>query len=122
MLVAARRASSLTLLDRYIQVGLKGQPAILEGKLSKTVQPEECLWSLDNSAIEMSLQKSDRMSWWPAVIEGDPVIDTSKAGSHRLWIRTGNLHLLHSTTSILTALPSHKFNSNSLQCQCNLCV
>ena len=60
------------------QVGLKGQEPILEGQLSKPVQPEECLWSLDNSAIEMTLQKSDRMTWWKNVVEGEPAIDTSK--------------------------------------------
>lgn len=60
------------------QVGLKGQKPILEGQLTKSVQPEECLWSLDNSAVEMSLQKSDRMSWWSAIVEGEPAIDTSK--------------------------------------------
>ena len=60
------------------QAGLKGQKPLLEGQLSKPVQPEESLWSLDNSAIEMTLQKSDGMSWWSAVVEGDPAIDTSK--------------------------------------------
>lgn len=63
------------------QVGLKGQPPILEGQLSKSVQPEECLWSLDNSAIEMTLQKSDRMTWWKNIVEGEPAIDTSKVPS-----------------------------------------
>lgn len=57
---------------------MKGQPAIVEGQLTKPVQPEECLWSLDNDAVEITLQKADRMSWWSAVIEGDPAIDTSK--------------------------------------------
>jgi len=62
-------------------VGLKGQPPVLEGKLSKAVQPDECLWSLDNSSIEMTLQKADRMNWWSSIVEGEPAIDTSKVAA-----------------------------------------
>lgn len=65
-------------ISLLIQVGLKGQQPIIEGKLSKPIKAEECLWSLDNSALEIALQKIDRVSWWDSVIEGDPKIDTSK--------------------------------------------
>ena len=63
------------------QVGLKGQPSVLEGKFSKPVQPDECLWSLDNGSIEMTLQKADRMTWWSSIVEGEPAIDTSKVST-----------------------------------------
>ena len=72
---------SADMLLGALQVGLKGQPPVLEGKFSKPVQPDECLWSLDNGSIEMTLQKADRMTWWSSIVEGEPAIDTSKVTS-----------------------------------------
>ena len=70
---------SLSLMVVMMQVGLKGEAKpILKGELSQQVKAEDCLWSLDNDTIEISLQKGDRMSWWPAVVRGEPEIDTSK--------------------------------------------
>lgn len=61
------------------QVGLKGQPPILEGALPFLVQTDECLWNLaDGRLLEISLAKSDRMRWWPAVLQGEPEINLQK--------------------------------------------
>lgn len=63
------------------QVGLKGQPPILEGALPFPVQTDECLWNLaDGRLLEISLAKADRMRWWPAVLQGEPEINLQKVG------------------------------------------
>ena len=70
---------SLSLMTMIMQVGLRGEAEpILKGELTQPVKAEDCLWSLDNDTIEISLQKGDRMSWWPSVVKGEPEIDTSK--------------------------------------------
>eukprot|EP00884_Botryococcus_braunii_P012657 jgi/Botrbrau1/21392/Bobra.0216s0012.1 len=69
-----------------LRVGLKGEPPVLDGDLYETVMAEECLWSVVSGkrdgqvtkAIEVTLQKKDRLHWWKAVLKGDPEIDTSK--------------------------------------------
>lgn len=70
-------AVSIT-VDR-LSVGLKGQNPVLDGSLYSPVQPDDCIWSVvDGKAIEITLQKKDTMSWWRAVLQGEPEIDTQK--------------------------------------------
>ena len=71
------------------QVGLKGQALIIDGKLCKAVQADETLWSLDDSILDITLQKKDRQSWWNSIIEGQDVIDTSKVEYFHLLISGG---------------------------------
>ncbi len=41
-----------------IQVGVKGQPAVLEGELHDLVNTEDCFWNIsDGKLIEVTLQK-----------------------------------------------------------------
>ena len=64
--------------ELVLQVGIKGQEPIIKGDLAYNVKAENCYWSLDNSAIEATLQKADGMSWWKSVIKGDPEINTQQ--------------------------------------------
>eukprot|EP01026_Neomeris_dumetosa_P038101 TRINITY_DN309_c0_g1_i4.p1 TRINITY_DN309_c0_g1~~TRINITY_DN309_c0_g1_i4.p1 ORF type:complete len:339 (-),score=70.23 TRINITY_DN309_c0_g1_i4:427-1377(-) len=63
----------------HLKVGLKGQEAVVDGELHKSIQAEECLWNLvDNKMVELTLVKVEGMNWWKCVIQGDPEINTQK--------------------------------------------
>jgi len=38
-------------------VGVKGQPALLDGELHATVKPDDSFWNSDGTALELTLQK-----------------------------------------------------------------
>lgn len=63
---------------KSLEVGLKGQEPILKGSLTETVKEENCIWSMDDASIEISLQKTNTMHWWKAVLEGEPEINVQK--------------------------------------------
>lgn len=56
-----------------LKVGLKNKPAILEGKLSKTVNAEDAIWTLETTpagkSIVITMEKTNQMEWWGAVVE-----------------------------------------------------
>jgi hypothetical protein len=65
--------------SKHIRVGLKGKEPIIDGELSETVKPLDCLWSVeDRKLILISLLKVKGQTWWKYVVEGEPEIDTSK--------------------------------------------
>jgi len=65
-----------------LKVGLKNKPAILEGKLSKTVNAEDAIWTLETTpagkSIVITMEKTNQMEWWGAVVEGEQEINTKK--------------------------------------------
>eukprot|EP00052_Salpingoeca_macrocollata_P005675 m.48950 g.48950 ORF g.48950 m.48950 type:complete len:408 (-) comp14996_c0_seq2:20-1243(-) len=62
-----------------IKCGLKNQPPILQGKLEDRIQPDESTWLLeDGNTVVFHLEKVNQMSWWSAVVEGEPRINTRK--------------------------------------------
>jgi len=62
-----------------LKVGLKGQEPILEGTLTKRVIVDDSFWTLEDSKeVVVTLQKSNQMEWWKAVVEGAPEINTQK--------------------------------------------
>lgn len=68
----------------YIKVGRKGEPLLLDGKLHKPCRPEELIWTVDDNdddtgrIVSIEVPKKNQMEWWKCIVEGDPVIDTSK--------------------------------------------
>lgn len=68
----------------YIRVGRKGEDLILDGKLSKTCRPEDLIWTIDDNdddtgrVVSLELPKKNQMEWWKCIVEGHPVINTSK--------------------------------------------
>lgn len=41
-----------------LQVGVKGQPPVLDGELHDQVKPDDCFWNIsDGKLIEITLQK-----------------------------------------------------------------
>lgn len=65
-----------------LKIGVKGQPAIIDGPLHKKIKVAESLWTLEKDGnkrtLQMTLAKVEGMNWWSSIIEGDPKIDTSK--------------------------------------------
>ena len=76
---AADHVRSILPLLPHGQVGLKGQPPILEGELPHDVKPDDCMWNLsDGKLLEVSLAKGDTMRWWAHVLKSEPEINTQK--------------------------------------------
>lgn len=75
------RDCNVVIENKKLVAGLKGQPAVLEGVLDGEVVVDECYWNCDGSAIEVTLQKKDRMSWWKTTVEGEPELNTRKVGA-----------------------------------------
>ncbi|MEW5300315.1 MAG: hypothetical protein WDW36_003253 [Sanguina aurantia] len=61
-----------------ISVGVKGEAPILEGELSENIKPDDTMWNMLDSCVEITLTKADGMHWWGSVLKGEPVIDTQK--------------------------------------------
>ncbi|XP_062233231.1 protein BOBBER 1-like [Phragmites australis] len=63
----------------HLNVGLKGQPPIIDGELYKPVKVDDCFWSIeDGKSLSILLTKHNQMEWWRSVIKGDPEVDTQK--------------------------------------------
>ena len=65
-----------------LKIGVKGQPALIDGPLHKKIKTSDSLWTLETDGAKRTLQltfvKVDGMNWWNCVIEGDAKIDTQK--------------------------------------------
>ncbi|KAF5732422.1 putative nuclear movement protein nudc [Tripterygium wilfordii] len=63
----------------HLKVGLKGQPAIVDGPLFESIKIDDSYWSLeDQNTISVYLTKLNQMEWWKSLVKGDPEIDTQK--------------------------------------------
>jgi len=60
----------------------KDNTALLEGNLINKVRVDESTWSLEGSALLLTLDKAVK-TWWKTVIEGDEEIDTDLVDSTR---------------------------------------
>ncbi|POY75365.1 hypothetical protein BMF94_1595 [Rhodotorula taiwanensis] len=64
---------------QYIKVGVKGEPAVIEGDLPQEIKVDDSTWTLDDSReVTVSLEKVNQQSWWPHVVTSAPKIDTTK--------------------------------------------
>lgn len=60
-------------------VGVKGQPAIIDGELHGEVKTEDSMWVLqDGKMIVINLEKLKGMNWWSQLVKTDPEISTRK--------------------------------------------
>lgn len=64
-------------------VGLKNQPAIVNGDWPEKIKAEDSIWTLedgkDGKVLHLAITKwKNNMHWWDCVIKGDPKIDTQK--------------------------------------------
>ena len=64
---------------KHITVGLKGQPPIVDGELSREVKLEESTWLLeDNATVVVNFEKVNKMEWWSRLVTSDAEISTRK--------------------------------------------
>ncbi|KAJ4813954.1 Nuclear migration protein nudC [Rhynchospora pubera] len=73
------RFVSCDIKRNHLKVGLKGQPAVLQGELFNAVKVDDCFWSIeDGKSISILLTKHNQMEWWKTVVKGEPEVDTQK--------------------------------------------
>mmetsp|Transcript_11276 Transcript_11276/g.20304 ORF Transcript_11276/g.20304 Transcript_11276/m.20304 type:complete len:181 (-) Transcript_11276:310-852(-) len=60
-----------------LSVGFKNAPPLFSGKLHRPVKEEDCMWSLVEGSLIITLEKMNLKSeeWWSCVIEGHQEID-----------------------------------------------
>lgn len=63
---------------KAIKVGLKNQPAVIDGELCGEIKTDESLWTIDKNNIVVTFEKINQMSWWDRLIQSDQPIDTQK--------------------------------------------
>ncbi|XP_051122860.1 protein BOBBER 2 [Andrographis paniculata] len=73
------RFISCEIKKNHLKVGLKGQPAVIDGELFQAVKVDDCFWSLeDQKSVSILLTKQNQMEWWKYLVKGEPEIDTQK--------------------------------------------
>ena len=64
---------------KYLKIGLKGHPLIIDGELDAIVKVEDSAWVLeDKRTLVFTIEKVNKMSWWPRLLTTDPEINTKK--------------------------------------------
>ena len=62
-----------------LKVGLKGQPALVDGALFAKIKHEDSFWTIeDGNTVVLHLHKVNNMEWWKTVVQGDPEVDLQK--------------------------------------------
>ncbi|EPE10230.1 nuclear movement protein nudc [Ophiostoma piceae UAMH 11346] len=66
-----------------LSVSIKGQEPFVKGELFQTVLTDDSTWTLTSNpdgtkVIEVHLDKSNKMEWWPHVVKSAPKIDVTK--------------------------------------------
>jgi len=64
---------------KHLKIGLKGHPLIIDGELDAIVKVEDSAWVLeDKRTLVFTIEKVNKMSWWPRLLTTDPEINTKK--------------------------------------------
>jgi len=67
---------------KKLTVGIKGKPPVISGDLQKKVNAEDAIWTLEPTPtgknVVITIEKTNQMEWWSAVVEGEVEINTKK--------------------------------------------
>ncbi|KAL7305367.1 hypothetical protein TKK_0002111 [Trichogramma kaykai] len=73
------RDLEVTIKKKHLRCGVKGQPPIVDGDFPYEVKLEESAWVIeDGRQLVVTLEKVNKMQWWPHVVTTDPEISTKK--------------------------------------------
>ena len=53
-----------TIHSNKLTAGVKGQPPIIDGALSKVCTADDSYWQMDNGNCEITLVKAEKKVWW----------------------------------------------------------
>lgn len=65
-----RRMLDIDIAERFIFIGIKGNPPFLHQQFYGQIKLDESFWMLDDGVIEISLQKQKKGEPWSAVFVG----------------------------------------------------
>jgi len=51
---------------------------MIDGLFHQTIKPDDSMWCMMDSNIQLNFEKLDAMRWWSCVVQGDLEIDTKK--------------------------------------------
>lgn len=69
----------VNIFKKKLQIGVRGQPLLIDGELSKEVKADESCWVIeDGKLVSVNLVKVNTSEWWSSVVLGDPEINTRK--------------------------------------------
>ena len=70
---------SVSIKNKSISIGLKGQPPIVEGELFAKVLPDDSFWTVeDEKEITVTLAKLNGMEWWDKLVLSDTALNVKK--------------------------------------------
>jgi len=72
------RQLDVIISKQHLRVGVKGEAPIIDGDLSESIKPDDCLWNLADGVVELTLTKAEGMHWWSKVLASDPAINTQQ--------------------------------------------
>ncbi|CAO1401167.1 unnamed protein product [Diamesa serratosioi] len=68
----------VVITKKALKVGLKGQPAVIDGQLHSEIKTDDSVWTIDKNVVVITFEKINQMSWWDRLIETDLPISTRK--------------------------------------------
>ena len=79
----AKRDCVCKITSDTLEVGLRGQPPVVDGTLFAKARVDDCMWQLqDSHRLIVTIQKliigTEGRKWWPCLLKGEPEINTQK--------------------------------------------
>ena len=78
----AKRDCVCKITSDTLEVGLRGQPPVVDGTLFAKARVDDCMWQLqDSHRLIVTIQKliigTEGRKWWPCLLKGEPEINTN---------------------------------------------
>jgi len=73
------KALSVEIKAGSISVGIKGNPPFLAQELTMPVIADDCLWTMEDGELHLTLTKQSKGTTWPAALLGHEQLDAAAA-------------------------------------------